>query len=78
MQLGLALVDHREVLVERVDGRSLARPNRAGDVERAHGSSPRIGGTRNWLSSTAGAEASTSSRSTLGSISSARNTFTNG
>src|SRR5207244_10602101 len=80
VQLPLALVDGGQVLLEHVPRRTVARPNRAGDVGGggAHGASPRIRGTRKRPSSAAGACARTSSRSSEGTGSSSRRTFTSG
>ena len=65
VELALALGDAAEVLLDDVGGRPLARPRTAAAMLEGarHGASPRMGGTRKRPSSTAGAAASTSSRS---------------
>ena len=66
-------------LLDDLAGRALAGPDLGGQGQRgAHGASPPMRGTRKRWSSTAGAAASTSSRSRLGRGSSARSTLLKG
>src|SRR5262249_30247370 len=83
MDVGLVGLDHGEVGLDHVEGGHVALAHGRGDGggrrrQLAHGSSPRIGGTRKRPSSTAGATASTSPRSTHGATSSGRSTLTSG
>ena len=79
VDLQLGGLDGGEVLVEHVDRRPGAAADGGSQLDRGrHGASPRMVGTEKRSSATAGAAASTSSRSRVGPTTSARSTLVSG